>query len=171
MTINGTMSMRNPMNVQNIDRRRKPVYCIDNGKRWESAVDCANEFGIHAQVIRDVCNGRHKTYKKLHFSYEENVSETQSKLAERVSTLESNRSELERKAALWDAYEKEQECIRKAEEARQERITKAKAKLERRKRIEQSAQEKYQMAIARRQEAERELAELEGNVSTISVVA
>ena len=57
--------------------------------------------------------------RPLHFSYEENVSETQYKLATRVSELESKQSELEHKAALWDAYQKEQEAVRKANEERE----------------------------------------------------
>lgn len=164
MTINGTikMNMSNPMNVQNIDKRRKPVYCTDNGKRWASATDCAHELGVHITAIYAVCNGKWQTCKGLHFSYEENVSETQSKLAGRVSELESKQSELERKAALWDAYEKEQESIRKANEEREEALTKANKRLARHERMLERVETERERILHLIEQDKARLAELEG---------
>ncbi|MBQ3017402.1 MAG: hypothetical protein IJD89_00500 [Clostridia bacterium] len=160
MTINGTMSMRNPMNVQKIRKNCKPVYCIENGKRWESATDCANELGLNLFTLYDNLNGRTKACKKMHFSYEEDVSKTQSKLADRVSELESKQSELERKAALWDAYQTEQEAIRKANEAREMAIAKADAKIARRENIVARIKAELEAAEARLAQAQQERAEL-----------
>lgn len=161
MTINGTMSMYNPMNAQKIRKNCKPVYCTDNGKRWESATDCANELGLSLFTLYDNLNGRTKSCKKMHFSYEENVSETQTKLAGRVSELESKQSELERKAALWDAYEAEQAAIRKANEEREAAKAKLLKRIERRQRMYDrvKAEEKrlYNLLVA----DEKELAKLD----------
>lgn len=161
MTINGSinMTMRDPM-IAKSDKRCKVVWCTDNGNRWNSATECAKEMGVSITAIHNTLNGKYNTCKGLHFSYAENVTETQSKMAQRINTMTSNLSELERKAALWDAYQKEQEVARKAEEERQQAIVKAKAKLERRERICGNAYNAYLLAEKRRAEAERELAEL-----------
>jgi len=74
-------------------------------------------------------------------------------------------SELERKAALWDAFQHEQEMKRKAEEERNATIAKVEAKLERRKRIAERIDAEYQNAVHRMMEAEKELAELKGDKS------
>lgn len=160
MTIAGTenMTMRDLPTFH--DKRCKVVWCTDNGKHWNSAVECAREMGVHVSSIMYACNGRLQTCKGLHFSYAENVTETQSKMAQRISTVTSNLSELERKAALWDAYQAEQEAARKVEEERQRAIAKAKAKYVRREHICNNAYQKYMMAKERLAEAEKELAEL-----------
>ena len=162
MTINGSynMTMRDPM-TDKIDKRCKVVWCTDNGQCWNSAVECAREMGVHVSSIMYACNGRIQTCKGLHFSYAENVTEVQSKMAQRISTVTTNLSELERKAALWDAYQAEQEAIRKAEEERQQAITKAEAKVERCKRISDNAHQKALLADERLAKAEADLAELQ----------
>lgn len=165
MTINGSnnIAMRDHLGHK-IDKRYKRVWCTDNGKSWPNAVRCAEEIGVHVQNIRFVCNGRQKTCKGMHFSYEENVAETQQKMAKTISEMSSKQSELERKAALWDAYEAEQNSIRKAEEERATAIAKVKEKIERRDRIASRAYEDFLAKQQRLNDAKRELAELEANV-------
>lgn len=155
MTINGSinMTMRDPM-IAKSDKRCKVVWCTDNGNRWNSATECAKEMGVSITAIHNALNGKYNTCKGLHFSYAENVTETQSKMAQRINTMTSNLSELERKAALWDAYQREQETARKAEEKRQQAIAKATEKRDKR-------YNKYILAMEQYEQAERELAKLQ----------
>lgn len=165
MTINGStqMTMRDPMTSLHTSRREKGVYDTDSGKYWSSGALCATELGVSVWSVYNTCAGKQKTCKGRHLSYAENVTETQTSLAKRVSDLSVDRSELERKAALWDAYQKELEKQRKEEEKRNMKIAKAKAKMERKERIYNRLKNELATAMAQYQNAERELAELEGN--------
>lgn len=149
----------------------KPIIAVDIPKTFNSLTDAAEYFGVSIQQISDVLNGRHKTIglyerdengNKIRLicrtrftlaahaeTVMDTVMENSRKAKEELDKANARIAELEAKAAKWDAYE-----------AHQKTITNAKEKIERRKAIERRKQEEYQLAIARRQEAENELAEL-----------
>ena len=47
----------------------KEVYCVELNKKWDSVRDCANELGLYANNISNVCNKKVKTTDKLHFIF------------------------------------------------------------------------------------------------------
>lgn len=187
MTIRGTdrIIAHDPIDKP-IDKRWKRVKCIETSKSWQSAKACSEELKIPYKYLVQHLNNVTPNCHKLHFCYEEDVTkcrEMQSaqiaksndeneklrteneKLRMKSDKERAEREELERKAALWDAYQKEQEAIRKAEEARQTEIAKVKARIERRKRMVERIDAEYQAAIRRIMEDEQKLAELEGSAN------
>ena len=138
----------------------KPVICIDTGDVFVSVMDAAEHNGVSVTTMSNACNGRQKTCKGKRFCFVARAEENLDVMTDHIRSMSSERADLERKAALWDAYQKEQEEARKAEEARQTAIAKAEAKLERRKRIVERIDDDLQLAVRRMMEAERELADL-----------
>ena len=184
MTIRGTEKIiaHDPVE-KHIDKRTKRVWCIETGEPYDSVKVCAKSIGVHYQTLINHLNNKRKSVHGLHYCYEEDIakyrdmssaqiakSNTENeklraeneKLRAKSDKERAEREELERKAALWDAYQKEQEAIRKAEEERQQKVEKLKARIERRKRIADNLNTQYQAAIRRIMEDEKELAELEG---------
>lgn len=119
MTIN--TSTKNPALRTTVSKREKPVYCIDNGKRWPSATACAEDLGVSKLNVWRACNGILKTCKKLHLRYEEDVAGVQEGMSNSLATMstevESMRAELERLRAVEKAYNKEQAAKTEREEA------------------------------------------------------
>lgn len=135
----------------------KQVICIETGEVFTSCLDAAEQMGVTQPVMSAHCLGKTRTCKGKHFTYVSHTSENINALTSRIRTLHSAQEELERKAALWDAYEAEQNAIRKAEENRQQAIAKAKEKVARRQRIADRKEEEFKHALSRLHDAEREL--------------
>lgn len=159
MTINGTnnMTMRDSMGMK-VDKRIKAVWCVEESHLYSSATEFAKAKGTCLTNAYRVLNSDDDrvTCKGFHISYEENVRKTQRMLANRIAAMNNERSEfdeMKKKAALWDAYQKEQEAARKAEEDRQTKIAKATEKRDKR-------YQKYILAMGLYEEAERELSAL-----------
>lgn len=146
---------------EHTNRNCEPVVCLTENKIFNSVVDTASYYDVSESQISKMCNGKAKTCHKMKFCFLRDIDQHLDEI------MENNRrnTENERKAALWDAYQKEQEAARKAEEERQQAIAKAKAKIERREQIRRNAYQKYLMAEGRLAEAERELKDLEGGES------
>lgn len=52
------------------NRKWKRVKCVETGKIYNSAKECAIDMGIeNAGRINSVCNGFRKSYHKFHFEY------------------------------------------------------------------------------------------------------
>lgn len=49
--------------------RKKPVYCVELEKEFDSAQDAANELRLQRQNICACCNGRAKTTGGYHWRY------------------------------------------------------------------------------------------------------
>ena len=47
----------------------KKVICIETGKTYNSTVEAAKDNNINQSFISDVCRGKHKAAKGLHFEY------------------------------------------------------------------------------------------------------
>lgn len=143
----------------------EPVVCLTEDKIFNSVTDTANHYDASISQISAVCNKKAKTCHKMRFCFLRDIDQHLDEIMENNRRNTEKISDLERKAALWDAYQKEQEEARKAEEERQQAIAKVKAKIERRERIRHNAYQKYLMAEGRLAEAERELKDLEGGES------
>lgn len=143
------------------NRNCKQVICIETGEIYNSATDAAEKLGCSVDNVSSCCRGKSRLCKGKHLSYISHTSENVNALASHIRKISSNHSELEQKAALWDAYQAEQEAIRKANETHELALAKAKAKVERRKRVVDNLDDKFQAAVSRLLEAERELEALE----------
>ena len=49
--------------------KKKPVYCYETDKVYESIQNCAKELNIDATSVCAVCKGKHKTVKNYHLTY------------------------------------------------------------------------------------------------------
>lgn len=137
----------------------EPVVCLTEDKIFNSVTDAANHYDASISQISAVCNKKAKTCHKMQFCFLRDIDQHLNEIMENNRRNMEKISALERKAALWDAYQKKQE------DARQQAIVKVKAKIERRERIRHNAYQKYLMAEGRLAEAERELKDLEGGES------
>ena len=135
----------------------EPVVCLTEDKIFNSVTDTANHYDASISQISAVCNKKAKTCHKMRFCFLRDIDQHLDEIMENNRRNMEKISDLERKAALWDAYQKEQE-------ERQQAIVKVKAKIERRERIRHNAYQKYLMAEGRLAEAEKELKDLECKV-------
>jgi transcriptional regulator with XRE-family HTH domain len=97
---------------------------LETGEVFTSQVDLAKRLGVTSCAVSNVICGRQRTCKGYHIV-------SVSRLAEGVDMVLSRLREtsaMEDKAKKWEAYEAEQEAIRKAEEKRIEEERKAEEK-------------------------------------------
>lgn len=107
MTIN--TNTKNPaLRTTTPNKTMKPVYCTDNGKRWPSAVACAEDLGVHVSTVYYAINGRIKTCRGLHLCYEEDVAAVQTGMSNTLASMsaevESLRAEVERLRAARSVH-------------------------------------------------------------------
>lgn len=143
----------------------KPVINKTTGEVYASATDAAEALGITVKYVSMCCHGKLNSCKGNRLSYLSHTSENVDELTAQIRILNAKIAELEEDAAVGRAIREEQEAARKADEERQNAIAKAEAKLERRRRIVAAAEEKYMLAVQRFSDAERELADLKGDVN------
>lgn len=143
----------------------KPVICITDNMTFNSVTDAAEYYNAWAVQISNVCTGKFRTFHGKRFCFLRDINQHLDEMMDNNRNTAERVSELERKAALWDAFQHEQEKKRKAEEERNATIAKIETKLERRKRIVERIDAEYQNAVRRMMEAEKELAELKGDKS------
>lgn len=48
---------------------RKPVICVENGIVYKSSYQAATELGVSPSHVKEVCDKKRRTEKKLHFEY------------------------------------------------------------------------------------------------------
>lgn len=167
----------------------KPIIAIDIHKTFNSVTDTAKYFGVCNEQISAVLSGKYKTiglYERdengnkirlicrCRLTYAAHMesaidnlmacgreaTEKLNKANERIESLKQYNADLNEELAEYRAWKAEQEAKRKAKEEHEKAIVDATNKVEYCKRLEQHKQEEYQIAIARRQEAERKLEEL-----------
>lgn len=51
------------------ERNRKPVYCVELGKTFESITEAAHQLGLDLSSVSACCRGRLKTTGGLHFEF------------------------------------------------------------------------------------------------------
>ena len=141
----------------------KPVVCITDNMTFNSITDAAEYYHTWATRISNVCTGKFRTHCGKRFCFLHDINQHLDEMMDNSRSTTEKLHELERKAALWDAFQLEQEKKRKAEEARNVAITKLKTKLERRKRIVERIDIELQAAVHRMIETEEELKKLKGD--------
>ena len=105
----------------------KPVICVDTGEVFTSMTDAAEAAGVSVSNMSSHLTGRYRTVKGKHYCYLSRVNESLDAIVTRLRETAA----VEDDAKKWQAYQAEQEAIRKAEEKRQAEIAKADAKVER----------------------------------------
>jgi hypothetical protein len=55
--------------ILKIKSHKKPVYCEELNKVFESIQECGRQLGIPATSITKICKGKGKTAKGYHFKY------------------------------------------------------------------------------------------------------
>lgn len=74
----------------------KAVICSDNGKRWASALDCAEELGTHVTNVSSCCTGKTRTCKglHLHYAYDDIVDPLCDRIQEQKAEMEAKDDEI-----------------------------------------------------------------------------
>lgn len=143
----------------------KPVVCITDNMTFNSVTDAAEYYNAWAIQISNVCTGKFRTFRGKRFCFLRDINQHLDEMMDDSRNMAKKISELERKATLWDTYQREQEAKRKAEEERikdaQFALERANEKLDRRKEIMECIDAQYQKAVRRMMEAEKEVHEAE----------
>lgn len=141
-----TINIQHEANIkakgEHTQKNAKAVICIETGEVYASAMDAAEQVGAHITTISAVCLGKIRTYKGKHYCYLSRVNENLDSIVTRLRET----SAVEEDAKKWQAYQAEQEAIRKAEEERIEAERKAE---EKRLEEERKAREKREKEIAK----------------------
>ena len=163
-----TINIQNEANInaqgQYNSKHCKPVICIETGEVFTSVSDAATAAGLQAQNLSRHLTGNKRTFGGKHYCYLSRVNESLDSIVTRLRET----SAIEEDAKRWQAYQAEQEAIRKEEEERLEaerkareellaNIEKAAAKVARRAVIRDNKAAELRMAEERLMEAEREL--------------
>ena len=123
-----TINIQHEANIkakgEHTQKNAKAVICIETGEVYASAMDAAAQVGAHITTISAVCLGKIRTYKGKHYCYLSRVNENLDSIVTRLRET----SAVEEDAKKWQAYQAEQEAIRKAEEERLEAIRRAEEK-------------------------------------------
>lgn len=83
--------------------RNKPVINLDTGATYASSIDAAEALGATQAAVSACCLGRIRTCKGYHLAYVSHASQNVDILADRIRTMYTKQTELERKAKLYDA--------------------------------------------------------------------
>lgn len=102
----------------------KPVICIETGAVFTSVNDAASAAGCYAPDMSAHLSGRKRAIKGKHYCFLSRVNESLDAIVTRLRETAAVESD----AKKWQAYQAEQEAIRKAEEKRAEEARKAEEK-------------------------------------------
>lgn len=143
----------------------KAVRDITNNKRYGSITEAAMANGVSLQAVSvaiskgKLCNGNVFMLEKDLHKCTDVLCEQIAKANARAVKAEATETEM----AEFRQWKAEREMARKAKEEYEAAITKANAKVARRREICERLEGKLQMATARLMEAESELESLKGN--------
>lgn len=155
-----TLNIHNETNINakgtHTKGSNKPVICIDTGEIFASLMDAAEHYETTFCNISNVVRGKQKTAVGKRFCYLSRVTENIESLTSQINKLSSDAEDARR----WREYQAEQAAIRKAREDIEMQRRKLEEKLGRRNVRVEALQEQLRLAIERRDETERELAEL-----------
>lgn len=160
-----TITISNPSSIlgsgtHNGNNRNKPVLCIDTGEVFVSVTDAAEHNNVNPVSMSCCLSGKTRTCNGKRFSFVSKANENLNTIAEQLRSNSTRLAELERKAALYDAMQAEAEAERKAKAERDAIVAKKISTLARRKCIIERMDEKYQLAVRRYMETEKELHDL-----------
>ena len=158
-----TINIHNEANIKaNGDlnnKKCKPVICIDTGEVFTSGIDAAESAGVHQSSISACCLGKIRTVNGKRYCYLSRVTESLDSIVTRLRET----SAIEEDAKRWQAYQAEQEAIRKAEEERQAEIAKAEEKVAKLTAKSQDLEARWHQIMAELVEAEKELEAMRGD--------
>jgi len=141
-----TINIQNEANIKAEgklnSRHCKPVICLETGEVFSSVTDAAEAIGCAPNNLSIHLTGKLRTIKGKHFCYLSRVNESLDAIVTRLRETAA----VEADAKKWQAYQAEQEAIRKAEEERIEAERKAE---EKRLEEERKAREKREREIAK----------------------
>lgn len=140
----------------------KPVVCLETGDVYSSATDAAEAVGVTLSNMSSHLTGKSRSVKGKHYCYLSRVSENLNVIVTRLRETAA----VEADAKRWQAYQAEQNRIRKEEESRQQAIAKAEAKVAALTEKCEKHYNKWNEAMTALNEAERELEALRGNSDT-----
>jgi hypothetical protein len=167
-----TINIQNEANIKAEgklnSRHCKPVICLETGDVFSSVTDAAEAIGCAPNNLSIHLTGKLRSIKGKHFCYLSRVNESLDVIVTRLRETAAVESD----AKKWQAYQAEQEAIRKAEEERQEkerkereereaRMNKARTKVENRQTIRDRLAAQLADAERKLMEAEIELEALE----------
>jgi hypothetical protein len=166
-----TINIQNEANIkakgEHGQKNAKAVICIETGEVYVSAMDAAEKVGVHLTTMSSVCLGKIRTCKGKHYCYLSRVAENLDSIVTRLRETAA----VENDAKKWQAYQAEQEAVRKAEEERQAAIAKAKEKIAKLDEKCSEYESKWHATMTARTEAERELEALLGEDADEEVAA
>lgn len=158
-----TINIQNEANIKakgnHTNKNAKAVVCIETGEIYVSAMDAAEKIGVHITTISAVCLGKCRTVKGKHYCYLSRVTENLDSIVTRLRET----SAIEEDAKKWQAYQAEQEAIRKAEEKREKEIAKAAERVAKLTAKSQDLEARWHQIMAELVEAEKELEALRGD--------
>ena len=177
-----TINIQNEANIKAEGKRNchrcKPIICVETGEVFSSMTDAAERLGCTESAVSAHLCGKMRSVKGKHFCYLSRVAESLDVIVTRLRETAA----VEEDAKRWQAYQAEQEAIRKAEEKRLEEARKAEEK--RRMELEKaqakvakltescaSLEEQWHAKIAELVEAEKALEALVGNENNEEVAA
>ena len=166
------MKKINIQNAANIDaqgklssKNCKAVVCLETGDVYSSATDAAEAIGVTLSNMSCHLTGRTRTVKGKHYCYLSRVSENLNAIVTRLRET----SAIESDAKKWQAYQAEQEAIRKEEERHQQAIAKAEAKVAQLQDACNKYEQKWRDTMEALNAAEMELEALRGDDSIENV--
>lgn len=108
-----------------IHRNNKPVICLETGDVFVSLLDAAEHIGCHYSNLSAHLRGKQRSCNGKHYCYLSRVNESLDAIVTRLRET----SAIEADAKKWQAYQAEQEAIRKAKEKHDADIAKADEKI------------------------------------------
>lgn len=92
----------------------KAVVCSDNGKKWASASDCAEELGTTFSNVSACCLGKTRTCKglHLHYAYDDIIDPLTERIQVQATEMEMKDAELESKNSTIAAQQAEIDELR-----------------------------------------------------------
>jgi hypothetical protein len=142
----------------------KPVICVNNGKVFTSMTDAAEYAGVSGPTMVTHLQGKTRTCRGKHFCYLSKVTENLDSIVTRLRETAA----VEEDAKRWQAYQAEQEAIRKAEEKRQAEIAKAAEKVAKLTASAQDLEAKWHKVMAELTEAEKILEAMQDNAKEVA---
>ena len=137
----------------------KPVICIDNGKRYTSVTDAAEQAGVTTCSMSQHLNGLSRTCKGKRYCYLNQLTENANMIMDRLNEALIDAEDARR----WREYQAEQEANRLAEERRLRNIEKAREKIAEYEEKSAAYRDKMFEAMSLKEEAERKLDALLNN--------
>lgn len=68
-----SLSEEHKKKLSEVNKGKKPVYCVELDREFPSVIQCARELGLNRSNIYEVCKGKLKSTGGYHFYYAEDI--------------------------------------------------------------------------------------------------